>query len=94
MANQTKNVVQGVTGGITLDTEPTSGSEYPVMSKGIYSAINSAKAGNATESKAGLVKKAANVAALADDATLTQAVAAINAILSAMKTAAQMTADS
>ena len=95
MANETKNLIQGVTGGITIDTEPTSGSEYPVMSKGVYSAINSAKPSNATASKAGLVKKAANVAAItAEEPAVSDCVTAINSLLSALKTAGIMVADS
>ena len=48
----------------------------------------------ATAEKAGVVKQAANVAALSGSAELSDVVTAVNAILSAMKTAGSMVKDS
>lgn len=81
MANETKNIIQGVTGGITIDTEVTASGEYPVMSKGIYAAINGAISA---------IPKAENVALLEDTAKLADVIVAINAILEALQAAGLM----
>ena len=91
MANKTENRRQGC-GNITIDTEVTENGIYPVEGKGIYSAINAAKPGNATAAEAGLVKKASAVADVdtGEDATAAANATAINAILAALRTAGVM----